>query len=151
VDQQNPQRLMRAIEIVHLTQQPVAESRKKVVANRNFDMLWICLDLDRKILYDQINQRVDKMIDEGLVTEVASLKPYRHHPALKTVGYKEIFQFLEDEISLDTAIELIKRNTRRYAKRQLTWFRAKPIDHWMKPIEIETAISVVQEKLNQLV
>ncbi len=151
VDQQNPQRLMRAIEIVRLTQQPVAESRKKIAATRNFDMLWICFNLDRKILYNQINQRVDSMIQAGLVAEVESLKPYRHHPALKTVGYKEIFQFLDDEISLPEAIELIKRNTRRYAKRQLTWFRAKSIDHWLNPSEIDTAINLVQEKLNELV
>lgn len=150
VDQQNPQRLMRAIEIVQLTQQPVSASWKRVVAPRNFDILWICLNQDREVLYDQINQRVEGMIQLGLVEEVESLKPYKNHPALKTVGYKEIFQFLDDEISLSEAVELIKRNTRRYAKRQLTWFRAKPIDHWLNPTEIDEAVSLVQKKLNQI-
>lgn len=130
---QNPHRLMRALEVVTATGQSILDFRTGVKKQRPFDVVKIALDLPREQLHHNINTRVDKMIEQGLVAEVQSVSPYRNHTALQTVGYKEIFSYLDEEVSLSEATELIKRNTRQYAKRQLTWFRKDKAYTWIAP------------------
>jgi tRNA dimethylallyltransferase len=130
---QNPHRLMRALEVVTATGQSILDFRTGVKKQRPFDIIKIALDLPREQLHHHINTRVDKMIEQGLVDEVRAVVPYRNHTALQTVGYKEIFSYLDGEISLSEATELIKRNTRQYAKRQLTWFRKDSAYNWITP------------------
>ena len=123
VDQENPQRLLRALEICIGTGKTFSSFRIKKDNKRDFKVLKIGLETDRQLLYDRINRRVDLMLNAGLVDEVKALHSQRGLVALKTVGFTEIFDHLEGNQSLDRAIELIKRNSRRYAKRQLTWFK----------------------------
>lgn len=122
-EQQNPQRLIRALEVLLSTGKSINSYRTGNKVLRLFNIIKVGLELPRDQLYNQINERVDVMIDHGLVQEVADLVDYKHLNALQTVGYKEIFEFLEKKISLDKAITDIKTNTRHYAKRQLTWFK----------------------------
>jgi tRNA dimethylallyltransferase len=136
IDIQNPQRLMRVLEVFRATGQPISAFKTQSKKPRNFDILKIGLSMERNILYDRINQRVDKMLEEGLLEEVKSLLPYRQLNALQTVGYKELFDYLENKIPYETAVELIKRNSRRYAKRQMTWFRNDDSIQWMVPGEV---------------
>ena len=147
VDLQNPQRLIRALEIYEHTQNPYSQYRKKELPDRNFTPIFIGLDIDRDDLYEKINDRVDHMIDEGLIEEVKNLLPYKEHNALQTVGYQELFDYLEKKISLSEAIELIKRNTRRYAKRQLTWFRRNENTLWYHPDDISGIISDISGRI----
>ena len=131
VDINNPQRIIRALEVFESTGKPFSSYR---VANNNtrpFNIIKIALDMPREELYNRINQRVDIMIQQGLLDEVRSLIPYRHLNALNTVGYSEAFDYLDGKINLDTAIDKIKQNTRRFAKRQLTWFRKDKDFHWV--------------------
>lgn len=135
-DINNPQRIIRALEVYRHTGVPFSSYRKATVNTRPFNILKIALDLPREVLYDRINQRVDTMVKDGLVDEVKSLIPYRDVNALNTVGYSEIFDYLDGRLTLDKAIELIKQNTRRFAKRQLTWFRKDKDIHWLAPDEV---------------
>lgn len=130
VDINNPQRIIRALEVFESTGQPFSSFRTSARSERPFNILEIGLDMPREQLYERINQRVDLMIDEGLVDEVKGLLPYRYVNALNTVGYTEIFDHLDGKIDLQTAIDTIKQNTRRFAKRQLTWFRKDKAIHW---------------------
>lgn len=123
VDLQNPQRLIRALEVCYHTGKPFSSFRTKTKKERPFDMIPILINTDREILYNRINQRVDQMIENGLLEEVKQLLPHRQLNALNTVGYKELFDYLDQHISFEEAVYQIKQNTRRYAKRQLTWFR----------------------------
>jgi len=134
---QNPQRMMRALEVAEATGRSILEFRKRKKEHRQFNIIKTGLELSRQELYRNINARVDKMIAAGLVTETRSLLPYRHLNALQTVGYAEIFEFLDGKISLDEAVELIKKNTRHYAKRQITWFKRDKDIHWFAPDELE--------------
>lgn len=129
-EQQNPQRLMRALELLIYTGKRLAALRKGESQERSFNIVKFVISLSREALYDHINQRVDVMIREGLVDEVASLLPHRNVNALQTVGYKEIFDYMDGLISLDKAIEEIKKNTRHYAKRQITWFKKDVLFQW---------------------
>ncbi len=122
VDLDNPQRVIRALEIFESTGKPYSSYRKSATAARNFNIVKLGLTLPRAALYQRINQRVDIMVQHGLVEEVRSLLPYRHQNALNTVGYSELFDYFDGKSDLITAIELIKQNTRRFAKRQITWF-----------------------------
>jgi tRNA dimethylallyltransferase len=122
VDINNPQRVIRALEIFETTGKPYSSYRKSTMNKRPFNIVKFGLNMDRKDLYERINHRVDIMISEGLVNEVKSLLPYRHLNALNTVGYSELFDYFDGKTDLETAIRLIKQNTRRFAKRQLTWF-----------------------------
>ncbi len=122
VDINNPQRIMRALEYCMHTNKLFSESRTKQKKQRPFNSIPILINTSREKLYDRINKRVDIMIENGLVEEVKSLIPYKHLNALNTVGYKEIFQYFENTLTLKEATDLIKQNSRRYAKRQLTWF-----------------------------
>ncbi len=137
VDLNNPQRLIRALEVFETTGIPFSSYRKSTINNRPFRCVKIGLNLPREELYQRINQRVDIMVQEGLVEEVRSLLPYRHLNALNTVGYSELFDFFDGKTDLNTAIELIKQNTRRFAKRQLTWFRKDKDIKWYSPGDID--------------
>ncbi len=126
----NPQRLIRALEICIGTEKPYSSFLTNPEKNRNFKTISIGLDAERSIIYDRINQRVDIMVKNGLLEEVKALLPYKHLNALNTVGYKELFKYFEGEWTLDFAISEIKKNTRRFAKRQLTWFRKDEAIAW---------------------
>lgn len=134
-EQQNPQRLMRALEIVIQTGSSILSYKKNIKANRNFDIVKIGLELPRQELIERINKRVDLMLQEGLVSEVKSLITFKDLNALQTVGYTEMFAYLNNQCSLEEAIEKIKIHTRQYAKRQMTWFKKDETIQWMNPFE----------------
>jgi tRNA dimethylallyltransferase len=145
VDLNNPQRLIRALEVVESTGKPFSSFRKAVINKRPFQSIKIGLNLPREILYQRINQRVDAMVKQGLPDEVRSLLPYRHLNALNTVGFSELFDYFDGKTDLDTAIELIKQNTRRFAKRQLTWFRKDLEIKWMTPDDTDLINTILKE------
>jgi len=148
VDLNNPQRMMRALEVCMHKGKPFSEYRTKIKKTRNFHPIPILLNTSRTLLYERINQRVDHMIEVGLVEEVKSLYSKKELNALNTVGYKEIFSYLENEITLKEAIDLIKQNSRRYAKRQLTWFNHQGDFETFEPNDIEkikSYISIITE------
>lgn len=132
-ERQNPQRLLRALEVRLSTGRSILGFRSGASRRRPFHIRKIGLDLPKEELHRRIHDRVDHMIEQGLVEEAKGLLPYRNHNALRTVGYREIFGYLDGHCSLDEAIVNIKTNTRRYAKRQLTWFRKDPGIQWMHP------------------
>lgn len=131
VDRQNPRRLIRALEVISLTGKPYTDFRKRKPAPRNFKVIKIGLTLDKEILRKRIDQRVDEMLAAGWLEECKKLYPYRNLNALKTVGYSEIFDFIEDKTDWNTTITNIKTNTRHYAKRQLTWFKKDKEIKWV--------------------
>lgn len=131
VDISNPQRVIRALEVHEATGNPISSYRTAKINKRPFNIIKFGLDMPREQLYDRINQRVDTMVKDGLLEEVAALKPYREYNALNTVGYSELFDFFDGKTDMDTAIDKIKQNTRRFAKRQLTWFRKDKEIIWM--------------------
>ena len=145
VDLNNPQRLIRALEVFETTGKPFSSYRNASTNKRPFETIKIGLNLPREVLYERINQRVDVMINQGLLEEVQSLLPYRHFNALNTVGYNELFGYLDGKTDLDTAIALIKQNTRRFAKRQLTWFRKDKEIKWMMANQSDIIKSILQE------
>jgi tRNA dimethylallyltransferase len=132
-DRDNPKRLSRALEICISSGKPYSSFLKGENKKKDFSILKIGLTMDRRLLYNRINERVDGMMDAGLLEEVTGLLPYRKLNALQTVGYKELFDYQDKLHSLDRAIELIKQNSRRFAKRQLTWFRKDPDTKWFEP------------------
>ena len=132
---QNPQRLMRALEVVESTNTSILDFRKGTKAQRDFNIVYTGLELPKEQLHRNIHTRVDKMMEEGLLDEVKSLSAFRHLNALQTVGYAELFEYLDGRITLETAVEQIKTNTRQYAKRQLTWFRRIKGITWYSPEE----------------
>lgn len=146
VDIKNPKRIIHALEICTITGRPFSEIRTGKIAKRNFDIIKIGINLLRDILYNNINVRVDKMIAAGLVQEAEKFYSYRELNTLNTVGYKELFEYFEGKISLDMAIEHIKRDTRHYAKKQLSWFgRYKEIT-WFEPKCENEIIDFLQKK-----
>ena len=143
-DPYNARRLLRILEVYYETGKTISSFKSKKIKRRPFEIIKIGLNIDRKKLYQWINQRVDKMMKEGLLEEVISLQEFQHKNALQTVGYKELFTFLKNKCTLHEAVENIKKNTRRYAKRQLTWFRKDKYIKWFKPnqiVEIKKLIS----------
>ncbi len=122
IDIHNRQRVVRALEVTIGTGKKFSEYKSSPRKARPFEIERLCLTLPREVLYDRINRRAEKMFEDGLVEEVKGLEQYRDMPALRTVGYREVFDYLDNKISLDEAVELVKRNSRRYAKRQLTYF-----------------------------
>jgi tRNA dimethylallyltransferase len=150
VDLHNPQRLIRALEVFESTGQPYSSYRKGTYQQRPFQTIKVGLDMPREKLYDRINQRVDVMIAEGLINEVKDLLPYRHLNALNTVGYSEIFDYLDGTTDLPRAVELIKQNTRRFAKRQLTWFRKDKDIKWFLPTDVPAIISYIDDTIARL-
>lgn len=131
IDIANGQRVVRALEVCLMTGRKFSSFKTATVKKRDFEIEKIGLTRPRDVLYDRINRRVLQMADDGLVDEVRSLVPYRSLPALQTVGYREIFDHLDGSISLERAVELIQRNTRHYAKRQLTWWARDPEIRWI--------------------
>lgn len=131
---QNPQRLMRALEVYKATGRSILSFRKGEKAERNFNVIKIALELPKDELHRNINNRVDQMMEHGLEEEVRSLIPHRHLNALQTVGYKELFGYFNGEIVLQQAVEEIKKNTRQYAKRQMTWFKKDKEFVWAVPV-----------------
>lgn len=146
VDIHNPQRLMRAIEIIKLTGKKYSEQRTGQKKKRDFNIIKIGLTDDREKLYHRINDRVDQMIASGLEEEAKSLYEFKNEYTLQTVGYSEFFDYFDGKQSRETAIELIKRNSRRYAKRQLTWFRRDSSIEWFKYTEFEKIIAYINSK-----
>ena len=136
-DKNNSQRLLRALEVFRGTKKTISSFKTKKIKQREFEIIKIGLDTQREILYRRINNRVDNMLKQGLTNEVYSLKPYQETNALQSVGYKELFQYHNNEVTLETAVENIKRNTRRFAKRQITWFRKDKGTEWFEPNQKE--------------
>lgn len=132
-DLNNTQRVMRALEVSLVSGRPYSSFRRRQLPQRPFQSVLLALERPRDELYARIDQRVDQMLASGLVDEVRGLTAYRHTPALKTVGYKEVFGYLDGDYDYDTMVDLLKRNTRRYAKRQLTWFRHQNDFQWVNP------------------
>ncbi|SDP62820.1 tRNA dimethylallyltransferase [Mucilaginibacter sp. OK268] len=132
VDLGNPQRIIRALEVFESSGKPFSSYRQATINKRPFNIIKLALNLPREILYNRINHRVDLMVQQGLLTEVEALLPSRHLNALNTVGYAELFDYFDGKTSLEKAIEMIKQNTRRFAKRQLTWFRKDNAFHWFQ-------------------
>lgn len=142
-DINNPQRLKRCYEVFHQTGKRFSTFHKKEKKKRNFEIIKIGIKTDREQLYKKINTRVDKMIKNGLVNEAELLKKFRKKNALNTVGYKELFNYFNQNIELDIAIEEIKKNTRRLAKRQLTWFRKDKNINWYLKSEKNKIIKAI--------
>jgi tRNA dimethylallyltransferase len=140
----NPHRMMRALEVIRVSGRSIVTFQSRKKKERPFNILKIGLTLPRQQLYERINARVDDMINEGLVGEVQSLLPYKNLNALQTVGYKELLEYFDGAISLEKAIELIKQNTRHYAKRQLTWFRKDAAVRWFDAAETAACIAFVK-------
>lgn len=130
VDLQNPQRVMRAIEVNKVSGKNMSYFRKGIAKQRPFRILKICLTMERSLLYDKINKRVDSMLHQGLEDEALAMYHLKNLNALQTVGYKEFFDYFEGKMSYTEAVDKIKQNTRNYAKRQLTWFKRDPSYHW---------------------
>ena len=130
-EQQNPQRLMRALEVVLTTGQSINQYRSNQKVDRPFNIIKIALELPRALLVENINTRIDSMMEEGLLEEVKTLLPYQHLNALQTVGYKEFFAHFNGECSLQQGINQLKINTRHYAKRQMTWFKKDTDFQWV--------------------
>ncbi|WP_245747674.1 tRNA (adenosine(37)-N6)-dimethylallyltransferase MiaA [Parapedobacter koreensis] len=143
VDIQNPQRVIRALEVYESTGLPFSHFRQQAAGTRPFKILRIGLDTDRTYLYERINNRVDAMIAAGLLDEVKSLLPFRHKSSLQTVGYAELFDYLDGRYTWQEAVDKIKQNTRKYAKRQLTWFRKDPATVWFRPEAVDEMISLI--------
>lgn len=127
---QNPQRMMRFVEVCIGTGKPYSSFLNLTKNNRDFTPIVIGLEAERTVMYDRINQRVDIMLNEGLLTEAEQLYPHKELNALQTVGYRELFTYFDGECTLDFAIEEIKKNTRRFSKRQLTWFKRTENAKW---------------------
>jgi tRNA dimethylallyltransferase len=147
VDLQNPQRLSRALEVCLSSSEPYSTLREGKAKKRNFNIIKIGLNTSREMLYERINQRVDQMIKDGLYEEVRSLLPWKTVNALQTVGYKEMFDHLESKTDLLSAVNLIKQNTRNFAKRQLTWFKRDKEINWFEPGETEKIIEYIKGML----
>ena len=144
IDTKNPRRVIRALEICLTSKKKYSQIIDKTKKKPKYDFLCIGLDCNRKELYEMINKRVDNMILNGLVDEVKSLYKFRESNALNTIGYKEIFEYLEGKDSLENCIEKIKVNSRRYAKRQLTWFRSKSYVKWFMKPKVEEIVNYIE-------
>lgn len=145
VDKSNTSRIIRALEVIRVSGKAFSNFRNNEAKKRSFDIQFIGLNTDRQLLYERINKRVDVMLKNGLLDEVKSVYKYKHQNALLTVGYSELFDYLDNKIDFNRAVELIKQNTRRYAKRQLTWFRKNENIQWFKPTDLEKIISHIEK------
>ena len=143
VDLRNVKRMLHALEVCYQTGQPFSKLRTGSVKRRSFDIVKIGLDCPREVLYDNIDRRVLKMIQQGLEREVRAVSDKRHLNALNTVGYKEMFAYLDGEYDLDRAIELIQRNTRHYAKKQLSWFKRYGDVQWFSPYDRQRILDML--------
>ena len=144
VDLKNPKRVIHALEICHMTGRTYTSYRTQTCKERPFRIVKIGLRREREELYERINRRVEIMMEQGLLEEVKSVLPYRHLNSLNTVGYKELFMYLDGEWTLDFAIEKIKQNSRIYSRKQMTWFKRDTEIHWFHPDETERIIHFVE-------
>ena len=149
VDKQNPRRVVHALEICHMTGKTYTSFRTNSKKERPFRILKIGLNRPREELYDRINRRVDQMMADGWLDEARSVYPLRHLNALNTVGYKELFLYFDGTWSLEEALERIKGNTRRYMRKQLTWFKRDPEIHWFTPDETDEIVALVKAELSK--
>ena len=147
-EKENPHRLMRALEVVKSTGQSILQFQKGSKAERPFHILKIALQLPKETLHERIHTRVDLMMEEGLLEEVKALLPYQHLPALQTVGYREIFDYLKGEKTWTQAVDEIKKNTRHYAKRQMTWFKKDTAYNWFAPQQLDEVKNFIQTHLH---
>lgn len=148
IDQQNPHRLIRALEVKLGTGQSITSFQKKARLDHSFDIVKIGFELPREVLFARIDQRMDEMIARGLFEEAEALYPYKEHQALQTVGYQEIFDWMDGKYDRDEAVRLLKRNSRRYAKRQLTWFKRDEEFRWFTPGDLHAIISYLNHEGN---
>ncbi|SFH18109.1 tRNA (adenosine(37)-N6)-dimethylallyltransferase MiaA [Pedobacter insulae] len=148
VDQFNPQRMIRGLEVVLSTGKKLSSFLTAAKKERPFNILKIGLNTDRTVVYQRINDRVDMMMKDGLLDEVIALEPYRQYNALNTVGYSELFDYLAGKIDLESAVAMIKQNTRRFAKRQLTWFRRDENTKWFEPKETDKILAHINQFVN---
>ncbi len=151
VDKKNPNRILRALEVCLEAGKPYSSFRSNINKLRNFNILKIGLSLPKDQLIGRIDKRVDQMIASGLVNEVKGLWNHKALNALKTVGYKEINNYLEGNCTLEEAIEMIKKNTRRYAKRQVTWFKRDETINWFHPDDLSRILSFIKDKTNAFI
>ncbi len=149
VDRQNPRRVVHGLEICLMTGKTYTSFRKREKKERPFRIVKIGLNRPREELYDRINQRVDQMMQQGLLDEAKALYPMRQMNALNTVGYKELFDYLDGRWPLEEAVERIKGNTRRYARKQLTWYKKDPQIRWFHPDDKEQIISYISQDYEQ--
>jgi tRNA dimethylallyltransferase len=149
VDLKNPKRILHALEICLMTGCPYSAFRKSQPRKRPFNTIKIGLNCEREVLYSRINQRVDKMFEEGLEEEAHDLYPFRHLNSLNTVGYREFFDYFDGAITLEQSREKIKANTRKYARKQLTWFRRDAEITWFTPEMQDKIIAFVNQRLKQ--
>ena len=149
IDKNNPHRVLRAIEAIRLTGKKISELKQGLKKNNPFNTIRFAIEWGRDTLYNRINQRVDSMMEEGLLEEVRSLMPQRSLNALKTVGYTELIKHLDGEITLDFALDQIKQHTRNYAKRQLTWLRRYHDLYWLDPNSITPLLEQVLSKIDK--
>lgn len=148
VDRENPHRLIRALEVFYASGKPYSSFLNQPQKKRKFTNLIIGLTAEREIIYDRINRRVDLMMESGLEEEAKSLFEHKNSNALQTVGYRELFRFFEGEITREEAVEEIKKNTRRFAKRQLTWFRKNLNIHWFDYSALPEEMLLLIKKLS---
>ena len=146
-DVKNPKRVVHALEICYMTGKTYTSFRVKTKKERPFRIVKIGLTREREELYDRINRRVDLMVEEGLLDEARKVLPYRHCNSLNTVGYKELFKYFDGEWSLELALEKIKRNSRVYSRKQMTWFKKDEETNWFHPDQIEEIKTFIQNQL----
>lgn len=147
VDKNNPARIMRALEVCLQTGKKYSELRQNEKKQRDFRIIKIALEVSRQILNERINKRADQMIENGWIAEAKSAFQFKHLNSLNTLGYKELFNYFEDKWTLEYALEKIKTNTRRYAKRQMTWFRKDEEYSWFSPDDEIGIIQFINEKI----
>jgi len=148
VDLKNHLRILKALEITIQTGRPYSSFLSHQKKKRDFQIIRLALNMDRTLLYDRINRRVDLMVESGLIEEAEGLKHLRETNVLKTVGYKEIFAYFDGKLSKEEAIDLIKRNSRKYARKQITWFRKDELYPWFHPDEVQKMIDHCEKIIN---
>ena len=146
IELQNPVRVIRALKVIKNTGKPIYEYFNKTKKKRDFNIIYVGINLDRDYLYDRINKRVDIMINDGLVDEARNFIDFQHYNSLNTIGYKEIFNYLNGKYSLKEAIDDIKLNTRHYAKRQMTWFRKNKDINWFENVDTDKILTFINNK-----
>jgi tRNA dimethylallyltransferase len=146
VDICNPARVMRALEVCISTGRPYSEQRSGRVVSRPFNIVKVGTEMPRDVLYSRIDRRVDIMVADGLEAEARAMYPKRHLNALQTVGYRELFDYFDGKCTFEEAVEMVKRNSRRYAKRQLTWFRRDKSIGWYSPFDVENIVKFIDSQ-----
>jgi len=145
VDLKNHMRVLKALEVSMQTGKPYSSFLSSEKKKRPFQIIRLALDMERELLYDRINNRVVQMMDAGLLEEVKQLEHLRSFSAMKTVGYRELFKHLDGDLSLDEAVDLIQRNTRKFARKQLTWFRKANRYQWFSPEEVPKMLRWIEK------